>query len=239
MNRTAIVCVTWKGPSEPTRAAIAALELRGAESLIYAGVTDVSLARSMALTHVLGLLEGNTRIETLLMLDDDVEPEPDDAQRLVDVSRTWGAVSGVYGTSERKIAASKHPTQEGRYLTGLGFFAVPVKQLRRLQAWKSKMHHAGRDLTPFCCTGRHPDSVPGMWTSEDYWLCLDLGGVVLAPIPAAHHKTMPIVPGAAALEAIGRSNLGARDALIRGLSIAVGDAQFQQLTGLASVDAAQ
>ena len=108
-----------------------------------------------------------------------------------------------------------HPTKPDRRMTGLGFIAVPVAALERLSEKIGLMKHGTAEplfFHPFCCTGRPPvwwgdatqngPQTAPPWCSEDFWLCLSLGGVLLAPVPAVHWKLARHVPSAEALRTV-------------------------------------
>jgi len=190
MKKTFVLCVSWKGLSEPTAALVEKLEGLGASKMIYVGVTDVSLARSMGFAAALNACEEKPELETMVLLDDDMAPTPEAVQELVDACRELGGpVSGVYGTNSGVVAATHRPgfPVSKMWLVGLGFFAMPIRRLRELAAQVPQVHSFGKSFPVFCCTGIHPKR-PGEWTSEDYWLCVELGGVRLEPIPANHYK---------------------------------------------------
>jgi len=219
MKRTLVLCVSWKGPTPPTAQALSALKDLGASVIEYVGVTDVSLARSKGLARALQTCDENpSAFDVLLLLDDDVVPTAEHAQALVDACRRFGEpVSGIYGTKDGVVAATFRAGQPRahRWLVGLGFFALPPARLRELAATVPHLRHHGETFPAFCRTGLHPHE-PLEWTSEDYWLCRELGGGVrLEPIPASHYKPKRIdgkwvpfmitVPGRT-LEAVERAN---------------------------------
>jgi hypothetical protein len=190
MKKTLVLCVSWKGLSEPTAELIGKLEALGASKLIHVGVTDVSLARSMAFAAVLNVCDETPELDTLLLLDDDMMPTPEAVLTLVGACRSLdGPVSGVYGTKSGVVAATHRPgfPVSQMWFVGLGFFALPVRRLRELAAQLPHVRSFGKVFPVFCATGIHPRR-PGEWTSEDYWFCLELGGVRLEPIPASHYK---------------------------------------------------
>lgn len=191
MRKTFVLCVSWKGPIPQTAAVIQALKDRGASTMEFVGITDVSLARCMGLAAALKYCDENPGFDVMLLLDDDVEPTADDAQALVDVCRKRGApVSGIYGSKMGVVAAMGprlNMPADRRWLTGLGFFALPVARLRELAERAPKLRHMGQTFPALCRTGLHPDEAVE-WTSEDFWLCRDLGGVRLEPLPANHWK---------------------------------------------------
>lgn len=219
MKKTFVLCVSWKGLSEPTSGLVARLEHLGCSKMTYVGVTDVSLARSMGLAAALHACEEKPELETMVLLDDDIVPTLESVQALVDVCRELGGpVSGVYGMASGAVAATHRPgfPVSEMWLTGLGFFALPIRRLRELGQQLPHVHSFGKSFPVFCRTGIHPDA-PGEWTSEDYWFCRDLGGVRLEPIPANHYKPrkvdgklvpfMMTVPERT-LEQVRRANLG-------------------------------
>jgi hypothetical protein len=203
MNRTIVLCVSWKGPIDQTSKLIDQLTNRGAGKLIHTGVTDVSLARNLGFQALLDALPAQAGHDTLLLLDDDIEPTWEDADRLVMLSRRMQApVSGVYGTAGGVVAARYlGPDASPPWLVGLGFLALPLVLLRQLAARLPELTHARKKFRPFCSTGIHP-AEPSTWTSEDFWFCRELGGVHMAPIPAKHWKTLPIVPPESELEKV-------------------------------------
>ena len=212
MKRTLVLCVSWKGPIEQTAKVLSKLRGAGAAVIIYTGMADVSLARSRGITIALEAIDNmpEPQPDTILMLDDDVEPTVGDAATLIAVSRVLKRpVSGCYGMTNGKLAAGAHPLRPDRFLTGLGFIAVPVAALEDLSERLPVAKHGEDYFHPFCCTGFHPETLASpaahqLWVSEDYWLCLSLGGVELAPIPANHWKLSRIVPSVDSLSHVER-----------------------------------
>ncbi len=193
MKRTLVLCTSWQGPIDQTRATIDQLAQAGASKVFHTGVTDVSLARCLALSLAVEVSRRAPELQTLLLLDDDISVTLEDAQALVDACRELrNPVSGVYGTAMGKVAAQLMGGEGSLWLTGLGFFAMPLALLRAIADQLPELEHCGKRLKPFCGTGLHPKAPPGTWTSEDFWFCRELGGVYLAPIPAVHWKRLPI-----------------------------------------------
>jgi hypothetical protein len=193
MQRTVIVLVTHRGLKEETGEAVAKL---GCPSVVkIRGCPDQSKGRSMAIDAALDQTE-DTKIDTVLLLDDDMVFQASDVLELVEHSRrTTECCSGVYLTADGKLCARPCrdlvvvPGAPLRWLTGLGCLAVPRDLLARVRECLPKT--AG--ITHWCRSGPHPD-FPGEWFPNDFWFCHHFRGVLLLPLAFGHLKTVPIWP---------------------------------------------
>lgn len=200
MDRTLIVCASYRGVSLPTKNAIATLELHGARLLCGVGVADVALARNIVLTRA---LQNRGGADVCLLVDDDMVWELEAARKLVRLARESGECwSGTYATKDGTLAAThfewKGTRTDGLRMVGLGFCAVPMAKLEGLaHRLGAVIGPSGQHVVPFCqcsiVTPEH-DGLP-RWCSEDYWFCLAVGGVRLAPhVAAGHLKEVPLWP---------------------------------------------
>ncbi len=135
--------------------------------------------------------------DTVLMVDDDMLFELDQAQELINYTRKNAVpASALYATITGGIAAMPMPGkvtlpgEKGLWLAGLGLLAIPAWMLLRLEAESETfvtLQGTKRAFTSSTCR-------EGRWYSEDFELCHRLGGVHLLPIAIGHLKTIPIYP---------------------------------------------
>lgn len=230
MKRTIITCSYNRPIQDDTMRAISQLLQRGAAYVPQKGVADVTLARNMALTGACaGLRKLNTELrkqltdhianpgfefhpsrefdarrrDMILMVDDDMQFQPDQAQELVNHARCTGvAASAMYATLASSLAASAMDVQRAgeprRWLTGLGLIAIPAVLLLELERDSERFEMLNGTNVAFTSSG----AKNGRWMSEDFTLTERLGGVHLLPIAVGHLKTIPIYPDAATVELI-------------------------------------
>jgi hypothetical protein len=217
VKRTIVVCSYNRPIQEPTRRAILKLIEMGAGYMPQSGLADVALARNVALTGACaGLRTTNTarkkhleelgltaseireryeaeKRDMVLMVDDDMLFEPEQAQELIDHARATGvAASAIYATLASAIAGMRSPdSPEGerqRWYTGLGLLAVPAEALFQLERDSERFELRIGTQTAFTQSAMNA----GYWMSEDFTLCKRLGGVHLLPVSVGHLKTIPI-----------------------------------------------
>lgn len=199
MKRTLVLLLTYRGAAEDTRLSLEALQRSGARSWGLKGTADVALGRSWLLSEALRISAG-TDIDTFLCIDDDMVFHVEDAEALVGASRESGdLVSGIYGTSKASAALTKW--RNGRWLTGMGFMAVPVARLREKEHELPMLADNNPPVTAWAQSGLHP-AYGGRWTCEDYWFCLHWDGVRVAPVGVGHLKTIAIWPDEESIAAI-------------------------------------
>lgn len=195
-----------------TRECIGQLRRAGAQYVEQSGCSDVALSRCMALTGACNALRmlnepANLSVtrgpyDTILMVDDDMQFTVDQAQELVNHTRKHSSpASAAYATSGGILAAS--PIDEGLYgrqlwKTGLGFLAIPASHLLALEKRSAKFELISGSYSAFTSSQERE----GRWWSEDFELCLRLGGVHLLPMAVDHLKTIPIRPDDATITAI-------------------------------------
>lgn len=227
MNRTIVLCSYNRPIQEPTRKAIQQMMAQGAAYMTQTGSADVTLARNLALSggcralrqlNALRAKQAKALFDTFLMVDDDMQFEVHQAQRLIDHTRIFRrGASAMYATLHGTIAAARIDTpvsydagtlaalkstgvQPQHWVTGLGLLAIPSCVVLELE------EHLPKFLFPDLADPARPEiqntqftqsgAVDGKWWSEDYTLCKNLGGVHLLPIPVGHLKTIPIFPDA-------------------------------------------
>lgn len=202
MKNTIILCSTNRSIHDQTRLSIQEGRVAGARYIETHGCADVSLARNVGLSQVHAAMQRPelAGIDTLVMVDDDMVFTLETVNALVAHARSTGiAASAMYATTLGTLAGSKWKGHEGRWLTGLGLLAVPMKEIDRLAAVSPRFKLYGpNELVAF--TWSTPDE--GEWWSEDYTLCKRLGGVALLPVVAGHLKTIPLLPDDVTVERI-------------------------------------
>ena len=211
MDRTLIVCPSHRGVELQTQKCLVECQQHGARLVSLSGIADVALARNEALTLALGRQEN---ADICLLIDDDMVFQLSAVRKLVSLARQTGGVwSGAYATIDGKLAATRFDwdgkRNDGLWMVGLGFCAVPFQKLQTLAAELGVVTGPqGKLIVPFCQSGvvvPEHDKIP-RWCSEDYWLCRALGGVRLAPYVAAGHlKTVPLWPDEPTLERLAKS----------------------------------
>jgi len=188
LKHCAVLTPTREGVTSATRNCISELEQLGAERLDMAGCSDVALARNLLLSRALRHMPDH--ITTFLLVDDDMIFDRATAQLVVERAEQEGKpVSAVYPTNTLQLAAMRW--ENGLWLTGLGFMALPRVLLRNfVSQHKALPAMNGIEVWPFCQSAPSPDG--SMWWSEDYWFSYNMGGVILARLTAKHWKRMPL-----------------------------------------------
>lgn len=161
------------------------------------GISDVALARNAQLTDTEQVWEDNS---VILMLDDDIDISTSEAAldiyELISRAITSGRpTSALYVDRDGKPTCSPFPDKPGKWLAGLGVMAIPVQCLRDLKKLSVETSARGKRIT--CYTASKPMNINNKWewSSEDYTLCMYLGGVNLEPdLRFGHRKMLPIFP---------------------------------------------
>jgi len=172
---------------------IQAAALAGAGIVQQYGTSDVTLARNKALTAAVRQLRADTRFDVVLLVDSDQGWAPESALALAAHVRFTGhAASACYIMSDGRLAGHPH---KDRWITGLGFLAIPRRQLLDLAEMSERFSDAHEsDLIEFTSSGVQLVEGKRKWLGEDYTLCLRLGGVDLVPIAVTHIKAVPLTP---------------------------------------------
>lgn len=193
-----VLCSTRFGLQSEAAQSVRALVNLGARDLVMTGITDVALARSVALTSACHVTRSaDPPIVAWLMVDDDIVFGVEAAAELVDRAVHSGKpTSAVYMTSAGAPACCPRPA--GGWYAGLGCLALPIKQLTRLEQAAEQVEWNGQTIRAFCECG----PVKGHWLSEDYSLCDRLGGVQLAPVPVSHIQRTQLTPSAQTMAAL-------------------------------------
>lgn len=135
------------------------------------GVSDIALARAYALAYCHKLRDW---CKYVLLLDVDILSGPLAVQALrTALFEHPGAGLAVcsYTTRTGMSCISLSPNGAPWVMAGLGCAMV------RTAAIPEPTLVAGSELVPGCVgSGQHP-SRPGLWTSEDFWMCLELQAV--------------------------------------------------------------
>jgi len=171
------------------------------------GISDVALARCIQVQAALKADDAaaaayakneGPAVEFILMIDDDMVFTPQIAEAVLQEAHEAGrAVSARYMVGDvmrPKMACSN--MGNGRYLTGLGFLAVPIEQMRERVA-RAEMVKWGDKLIP-AITASGPAGP--QWVSEDYEFTVGLGGVLLSKHEVGHVKPVTLVPSQFKLE---------------------------------------
>jgi hypothetical protein len=178
-------------------------QLQPAAFHIRSGLSDVALARNTVLTAVVDDPDCGEAFDVVLLVDDDMVFTLQDAERLIARARETGRVhSAAYSTADSRLVVTTWPEWlphkpgpkgELQFLTGLGFMAVPIAELRRLQLQRPRVRVSAEiSIVPFCVSG--PDFEHNCWVSEDHAFCRAVGGVLLEPICVGHVKKVHIYP---------------------------------------------
>jgi hypothetical protein len=164
--------------------------------MAQAGITDVTLARNLALSAAVNARSSRRGgdFDMVLMVDDDMVFSWEQASQLVNHARLRNvAASAMYGTTMGTLAATRlksGPGEDQRWATGLGLLAVPMRLLLDLAERSEQFDFNGTKNWGFTWSLAHG----GNYWSEDFTLCRRLGGVHLLPIAIGHLKTIPIYP---------------------------------------------
>ena len=217
MKNTVIVCSTNRHVQDNTMRGLETLQRAGGQLIWGLGSPDVAFARNIALTAALrysvtrnkqaaapdpgsvAIQRGDAAprpnaVDTILMVDDDMEFTLDQANELVAYSREHQVgAAAMYATLGGTLAATRlytplNTTQ--RWLVGLGFLALPLKQVQEVAARSEHFEALGQVHVEFCWTAAYD----GIWCAEDYSLCRRFGGVHLLPMAVGHLKTVPCYP---------------------------------------------
>lgn len=195
MRNVVILLPTYSGvPSAETAESIRSL---GANIplLKLPNCSDVSLARSRLFTKAVELLRSEPRFDVVLCVDDDMVFGPVEAQTVITLARERQCgVSAVYTAAAGFVCATPMPGVAGRYLTGLGFLAVPVPLLLNLADRLAPVRGPLGELLPFATSGPRYDLDPPQWEPEDFSFTRRIGGVHLAPVAVGHCKKVPLWP---------------------------------------------
>lgn len=185
------------------------------------GVADVALGRNILFERALQSdIEGDD-FNVFLCVDDDMVFTPEEAKQVCQAALFLShPVSAVYSLADRSAAASfLHeekldgsediaPWAHNRWLTGMGFMAIPKATLEKL-ADDSELISLTEDedtqIHAFTWSG---PGVDGHWYSEDTRLCQRLGGVILAPVGIGHVKPQVLTPDSGSLSKIAEGQLG-------------------------------
>lgn len=214
-QRTIVAMASHSGLKPETMSSLMACPF--GDVSITVGISDTALARNAQIDAAVQRVKrkGGRPPDLLLMIDDDVVFTLGQVELLLCYAHNHGVpVSAVYMVGpegKEKPAASRIPDPENCpegeqfYVTGLGLLAIPWHFVERLNNESLQMSTALDTIA--CLTwsapasdpewdalGRPEDDTPRPWVSEDYRLCLRLGGVHCIPIPIGHVKTRVIRP---------------------------------------------
>lgn len=203
MKNTVALISTNRGIFDKTQTCLDLLSAEGLPNvLVQKGSPCVALARNLALHSACEYLRAHEETDTVLMIDDDMLFSPNEAHAVTDRARLTGvATSAMYATLLTTIAGvrmGKDKSGEDRWLTGLGFIAIPRELLLWLESQSELFHYYKQPFREF--TWACADS--GVWMAEDLRLTQRLGGVHLLPVVVGHLKTIPIYPDPLMVELI-------------------------------------
>lgn len=191
MKGTLVVMSSNREIEPRTNQVMRRLSELGSLTMLELGSADVAFARCRALSWACNQLREHPERDMVLMLDDDMDVPTDTAQQLVALARTLDcAVSAVYSTATRKVAAQRYALRQGRWLVGLGCLAIPRTLLLSLEERCESFELRGMVYSAFTWCG--PEN--GSWVAEDWRLSMRLGGVHLAPLAVGHIKKTSLWP---------------------------------------------
>lgn len=182
---------TNRGVDKDTKVGINALEHMGALYIEQAGTSDVALARNIALSLTLEVLEKYPERDVILMIDDDMTFTTDDAVKVCKhAKKHFTATAGAYVNQRGQFAGK--PISKEKWVMGLAFVAFPAKLLQLLRTQSAPIPHPnpGQKNYAFTWTGEENNQ----WWSEDYRLTQRLGGCEVLPIAIGHLKKLPMFP---------------------------------------------
>lgn len=199
IRRTVLSCTTHRGLSMQTLASIQGCPFAGVS--LTQGITDVALARCLQVKAALQSAEHYNAAFVLMVDDDMVFSAENVAQVLEECERLAHPVSARYMTGDlQKPALACSALGNGRFMTGLGFLAIPVEHLKK-RVGLAKVAKWGEQEIPVITACGAAGTVEGMvWVSEDYELTVGLGGVYLSAVEVGHIKPVTLLPSQFKLE---------------------------------------
>lgn len=217
MKNVVLAVATNRPIHSATREALMRLQIAGATLNTVEGSSDVALARNITLSSVLEVFRADESRDVALLVDDDMVFSLKQARTVCRyASANQVATSAVYPTAIGGMAASTQFSPiPGRWVAGLGFFAIPRALLFKLAEDSTRFLWRGKELYEFTNSAVHD----GLWIGEDYWLSIRLGGVELLPIAVGHLKMIPLFADRTTLEKIAAKWVGGH-AIDDGLEIA-------------------
>lgn len=208
LRETIVCCNSYRGMQKQTEQCLKALTAGpdGAEMMTVTGCPDLAEARSLLLTRAMDRAKarafGKAPATLLLIVDDDMVFSREQALELLTITKVVGhPTSGVYSTSEGRLAAQPWSDLPKRWLAGFGFMAVPIAKMREVEESLPLLQEGDHQIRMWCGSGENPKR-PGIWCIDDYWFCLHFDGVRLSPIGVGHIKTVPLYPSDETLKLI-------------------------------------
>jgi hypothetical protein len=195
MKNVALVVASNRSIPSETQASLHRLVAAGALQHNVEGSSDVAFARNVSLSILVETFRREPARNVALLIDDDMVFTLLQAMELCAHVHGFGRpASGIYPTAVGEIAATSALCPfPGRWLAGLGFFAIPRDALLKLAdespSWEWR---DGKTLWEFTNSALHEIGERRLWVGEDYWLSYRLGGVDLLPIAVGHLKMIPL-----------------------------------------------
>ena len=191
-NLVIVIATNRPQPNEKLLKSLVSFAARGTAIIQHVGTTDVALARNISLTLVHDVLKQGQH-NMVLMLDDDMVFTDDDVIEVVKHAYESGRpTSACYVMANGSLVARR---KNGKWMTGLGFLAVPAKVLLNLAESSETFRcpideHKSLDIIKFTeCR-----IVKREWQGEDYVFCERLGGVDVVPVGVGHIKQQILKP---------------------------------------------
>jgi hypothetical protein len=198
--RNVVMAIATNRPiPKATQDCVQAVIADGAILHTIEGSSDVAFARNIQLSLLVHTFQADATRDVALLVDDDMVFSLDQARRLCAYAKLKPAVcSGIYATAIGELAASTQWSPfPDKWLTGLGFFAIPRAALLALADNSPAFQWRGQTLWQFTQSSLHifgVDMNEPRWIGEDYWLCVRFGGVDLLPLAIGHLKQIPLYP---------------------------------------------
>lgn len=170
------------------------------------GSADVALQRNVSLSQALRFAGDHAAVDVVLMVDDDIVFGLPAALAVTTYARKTGRpASGCYALADGELGYERLPN--GRYLSGLGFLAVPVVALASVATLASVFEgDDGQTFWEFTTSASAvSDDGRRRWVSEDFRFTRSLGGVDLLPVVVGHLKSKVVLPDRAAFAALTES----------------------------------
>lgn len=190
-NLLIVIASNRAQPNDRLFKSLASFAARGTAIIHHTGTTDVALARNVSLTLAHTVLLQNQH-DMVLMLDDDMVFNDNHVIEVLDYAyHSKRPTSACYVLSSGALAARR---RNGKWMTGLGFLAIPSKVLLDLaeQSLRFTCPLEGAvkstDIIQFTETRLAPVGDKLEWQGEDFVFCERLGGVNLVPVSVGHLK---------------------------------------------------
>lgn len=187
-------CSTRSGLKNYQSSLVTWMRFNGAAYVEDLGCSNIALSRNRVLTGALRECERRPDREVLLLFDDDMSFSLADVEMLCRKALSLERpVSGVYRKKRADELCARPEISYGsnRWITGLGFMAVPLKALSEIAQQSYMTTH---EPPLFCIVqSGHMGEIKSLdrveWLNEDAWFCHRFEGVSLCTDVVLGHET--------------------------------------------------